>query len=137
MHRVLLGPLGARVVVIERATLVAVSAACNARTPVVIVVSHWAGGTVELYDQMHPMDTIVQAIPDDYDGFVDLLICIPRPLALALRDSKPDCLIRYAEAKVRPRLWFPYFEALFHRLSAGDVSYLDSSREVLLAFMTH
>ena len=77
------------------ATPETIAEACGVAA-VVVIVSHWVASRVEFRDGMHPIDAVVDAVPDAFDGFVDLLICVPRPLALALRARRPNCLIRYA-----------------------------------------
>lgn len=110
--------------------------ALRAPNDVVILISHWRGETVELYDGMHAVDALVNSIPDNFDGLLDLCVCTPSRLALSVRGRRASTLVRYAPVLAWPPLWFGYFEALLTRLSEASVTYARATSEVTILFMT-
>jgi hypothetical protein len=102
---------------------------------VVVLVAHWLGDTVEFRDGMHSVGAVIGRIPAAFDGAIDLCVCHPEALAIALRDLFPRSVTHYASAAADPRVFFPYLRALLWRLSRGDCSYLTASSEVVTAFL--
>jgi hypothetical protein len=102
---------------------------------VVVLVAHWLNDKVEFRDGMHSVRAVVDRIPAGFDGAIDLCVCHPEALAVALRDLFPDSLTHYPSVPADPRVFFPYIRALLWRLSRGDCSYLTASSEVVTAFL--
>jgi hypothetical protein len=102
---------------------------------VVVLVAHWVDETIEFRDGMHPLRAVVERIAAGFDGAIDLCVCRPESLAIAIRDLFPDSLTHYPNVPANPRVFFPYIRALLWRLSRGDCSYLTASSEVVTAFL--
>ena len=124
---------GARV--ITDATLDDWEAMFHEPLDVVVLVTHWFGESIELRDGMHDVQAVIQRISPGFNGALDLCVCHPEPLAIAIRDFFPDALAHYPSVPANPRVFFPYIRALLWRLSQGDCSYLTASTEVVDAFL--
>lgn len=100
------------------------------RHRVVVLFSHWIDedphfplGAVELHEGPVDVDTIVDAIPQDYDGFLDLCVCHPKNLAGALGHARPRCRVKRLDAKAEPDFWLYFYGTLFRRLHEKPTSY--------------
>jgi len=109
--------------------------ACDGRHLVVILVSHWTDDCVELADGLHPFKDVVVSVPDDFEGFVDLIICVPDSLGIALRDLKPNCIIRFARGTyIIPSLWFGILQAVITNLGEAPRPYMDAFNDLIARF---
>ena len=86
---------GRRGVTVVRRAALADFARCLNDFQVVTLVAHWrAGGlAVEFADGLAPIDRVVAAVPQTFDGVLDLTICNARPLAQEIRRRCPRGLI--------------------------------------------
>ncbi len=124
---------GAAVVV--DATLADLAVAFRGPTDLLILVAHWLPGRIELADAIHDIADIIAAVPEGFDGAVDLCVCQSEDLAIGLRHHRPNSVVRFADVDAVPRLWFGYLRALLARLQARDATYMQAATEVLLLFM--
>jgi hypothetical protein len=116
-------------------TLRELSKAADGRRMVVILVSHWTEDRVELTDGLHAFVEVVEAVPETFDGFLDLLVCEPDNLAISLRDFRPRCIVRFAtRSKVKLAFWGGFFEALFTSLHESPRPYMRAFNEVIQLF---
>ncbi len=101
---------------------------------VVILFSHWTDadpefplGAVELGEGLVDIDTIVEAVPQDYDGFLDLCTCSPPNLIDALLYARSRCRLKYTEKEdAKPDLWLYFYAKLFQLLHEKPMSYPDA-----------
>lgn len=100
------------------------------RHRVVVLFSHWNDedpdfplGAVELNEGPVAIDTIVNAVPQDFDGFLDLCVCHPKHLAVALGEARPRCRVKRLDNIAQPDFWLYFYGTLFHRLYESPTSY--------------
>lgn len=90
---------------------------------VVILFSHWKEDTVEFFDGMATEDEIINVIPSDFEGIVDLTVCHPQNLAIRIRNHlPPTSLVKYADIKNTPLIWLYFYWAVFTILSDSNNS---------------
>src|SRR5207302_11060832 len=74
-------------------------------------------GTVELADGLVSSEQIVQVVPKDFIGIMDLCVCHPRRLVVLLKQKCPDCLVKLTDTEASPIFWIYMYEALFKILN--------------------
>lgn len=87
------------------------------------LVAHWYNDTIEFFDRMVSCDEFVNAIPESFDGIIDLCVCTPEPLAALIKAKRPDCSVRYNETKTSITHWIHYYLILFRYISINNVTY--------------
>lgn len=103
---------------------------------VIILFSHWEGDAIEFYDGFVDYKDIVEKIPESFDGVLDLTVCHPDRLVVALRGDRARCLIRSIKEKKKliPHYWLFFFLALFTHLKYCDLTYLQAVEDVVAGF---
>ncbi len=96
----------------------------------VLILSHWHGQCIEFRGVLVPIDQLVGAIPEEFEGVLDLCVCHPIALVEALLKAKPNCLVRQSEVKLKPNVWFEYYKIFFQLGCRGDRSYAGLLQEV-------
>lgn len=86
------------------------------RFDVVILFAHWGKSSVEFHDGFASIPAIVEKIPTDFDGIIDLCTCHPELLTIALRQERPKCLVKFVNNEVIPYQWLHLYLALFTHL---------------------
>jgi hypothetical protein len=89
-----------------------------------VLIAHWKDDAVEFADGLENISAIVDAVPTDFDGILDLCVCHPVSLALKLRETRPNCVVRFTNAESTPALWLYYFLALFKKLQLEEITYM-------------
>jgi hypothetical protein len=92
---------------------------------VVILFAHWRDETdqVELADGMVGAEALALAVPEQFDGIVDLCVCHPRALARALEARRPGCLVKRIDVEATPILWMSFYVLLLRALGARGLTY--------------
>lgn len=101
---------------------------------VVVLFSHWADDQVEFADRMVPTDEIIEAVPEAFDGVIDLCVCHPVSLAAGLRMKRAYCLSRFINREATPLLWLHYYQVLFEHLKRTPLTYLKATDDVIKTF---
>lgn len=109
----------------------------NKNIDVVILFSHWNENTVEFYDGLYEVSVIVQKVPPEFGGIIDLCVCHPERLAIELRQERPRCLTRYANNIATPSFWLYFYLALFRFLSDCNLTYLSALEKTVDSFLTN
>ncbi len=100
---------------------------------VIILFSHWKNedkdfplGAVELDEGLVDIDTIVDAVPQDYDGFLDLCVCHPENLPSALLTERPKCSVKYLHHAAKPDIAFiiSYIFNKSHKNTQAGAAYI-------------
>jgi hypothetical protein len=117
-------------VTVERDATVSSFAKLFERHRVVVLFSHWNDedpdfplGAVELDEGTVAIETLVDAVPQDFEGFLDLCVCHPRNLASALWEARPRCRVKRLNNVAQPDFWLYFYGTLFHRLHQEPTSY--------------
>jgi hypothetical protein len=122
--------LGVRVV--EDLTLAGFSALFRGEgVRAVILFSHWGEDAIELSDGFADVPAVVEAVPESYDGYLDLIACHPQRLMPKLRHERPRCNLVWVTTEVTPVLWLIFYERLFQRLRRQPVLYDDAQEAEL------
>lgn len=104
-------------------------------THAVILISHWDDDFIEFRDGLAGIDAIVEAIPGDFAGVIDLCVCHPdidRFIPL-LRDSHRESFIHYIQSEATPIRWLYFYRDLFRFLHQGKWCYLKASVRLVAA----
>jgi hypothetical protein len=97
----------------------------------VILFSHWDEDAIELSDGFADAPAVVEAVPESYDGYLDLITCHPERLMPTLRHQRPRCNLVWVTTQVTPVLWLIFYQRLFQRLRRQPALYDDAQEAVL------
>lgn len=103
---------------------------------VIILFSHWNTNSIEFDDGLADLQSIVNKIPLDFYGILDLCVCHPEKLTKMLRKFRPNCLVKYTHKKATPFLWVYFYMVLFKYLKDHNVTYLTALEKVIKEFLT-
>lgn len=114
----------------------------NEQFDLVVLFAHWGDDAVEFHDGFACVPDMIEHIPVNFDRILDLSVCHPDSLVLALRRDRPDSLVRHIgfrdeekqRKKVTPRLWMFFYLALFKHLKHRDVTYNNALIDVIQEF---
>ncbi len=101
---------------------------------VIILFAHWDNMAIEFHDGFHGVTAILEKVPENFAGILDLCVCHPRDLTVALRQHRPACLTKYIDNRATPYFWLFFYLALFKDLSSHNRSYPDSFDSTLREF---
>jgi hypothetical protein len=84
---------------------------------VVTLFTHWTVAGVEFCDGILSLPKLIERVPFDFSGVLDLCVCHPDDLgALVLRD-RPFCTVRYLSNRANPIFWLGFYAALYEILA--------------------
>jgi len=103
-----------------------------------ILVSHWDEDKhqVEMRDGMVGIQSMVDQLPNPFEGVLDCCICLPQLLVQSIRTERPTALVFFSETRRTPLLWFKYYGDLFWYLQHYDADYLTATKEVMGAWVS-
>jgi hypothetical protein len=107
------------------------------RRPLVVVLfghSYRTGEGVEFFDGFASNHIIVDAIPVDFEGMMDLSVCNGELLALKIRNEREYCLARCSGNSITPDIWLHFFLLLFGILYEEELTYLSAFKMALEFF---
>jgi hypothetical protein len=107
----------------------------NQKYDVIILFSHWKANAIEFHDGLAEIPAIINRIPTDFSGIIDLSVCHPEQLTIDLRKERPNCLVRFTNQDATPYLWLSFYRALLHHLKQHERTYLEALEEVIAAFL--
>lgn len=102
---------------------------------VIVLFCHWKDEAVEFADGLADVATVVDQIPPGYSGLLDLCVCHPRSLAVAVRNSRPACLTKFTDKIATPEYWLYFYWALFKMLDDADLTYLSALEATVDTFL--
>ena len=104
---------------------------------VIILFTHWTKkNEIEFFDGLAAIPQVIEKIPADFVGLLDLCVCHPRNLSVGLRKEHPDCLTRFTDNKATPFLWLYFYHTLFKYLASNDINYMDALKDVIKTFLS-
>jgi hypothetical protein len=90
----------------------------------VILFAHWTeAGAVELADGPAAHDKVLTAIPESFRGILDLCVCHPLPLVKAVREQRPDVVVKFTHLRAVPAYWLQLYRVVFSLLDRSAGSY--------------
>ena len=102
----------------------------------IVLFSHWKDDQVEFFDGLKSIDSILEVIPNNYYGVIDLSVCHPVNLALAIRKEKGiDNIIRYSLKASTPAYWLSFYKGFFRLLYEEDLNYLTAFETTINFFI--
>lgn len=106
---------------------------------VVILFAHWqdceaGAGAVEFWDGPYSVETMVEQIPPEFEGVIDLSVCHPFGLADRAAREKPSCSLWYAEYAVSPSIWAEIYCSIFEVLRQSGMDYREAGTKVVLEY---
>lgn len=101
---------------------------------VIILFSHWVGSQVEFSDGLRDIDNVVDAIPQSFNGVIDLCVCHPNQLAKKIREARPNVTVKYTAAPATPLMWLNFYSILFHHLHEKPADYVSSLVQLTKAY---
>lgn len=123
------------VCVIQNASLADFAGLFGRPFDVVILFSHWSGDSVEFRGGLENVNATLSAIPEEFDGLLDLCVCHPVALARALSVHRPGCLVKHIPVEAEPGYWWRFYRILFSQLRTRELTYLAAMEEVAGAFL--
>jgi hypothetical protein len=75
-----------------------------------------SNGLVELWDCRASVSDLVEAIPEGFDGVLDLSVCHPSTLVDKIKRCRRNCTVRYFPNEVLPSVWAEMYVAVFKYL---------------------
>lgn len=102
---------------------------------VAILFSHWKDQSVEFADGLAHVSRIIEQVPLGFSGLLDLCVCHPENLAIRLRHSRPNCLVRFTNKIATPYLWLYFYMTVFKILHENNVTYLQALEMAIDAFI--
>ena len=84
-----------------------------------ILFAHWrdVDERIELADGLVSPEAIVQVVPSDFKGIMDLCVCHPRALVFGIKQKCPDSLVKSTDKDAAPLWWLYLYEAMFKILT--------------------
>lgn len=101
----------------------------------VILFSHWAEDSVEFFDGFASIEAVIETVPTEGSGVLDLCVCHPLDLISQLRKDRPGYLIHFRQIEAQPRFWLSFYPALFLSLHRSPRSYLDAFTDLQTALL--
>ena len=102
------------------------------RFKVIVLLTHFIDGDVELFDGMIHIDAVSEQVPPDFSGIIDLCMCEPMKLVARIKQRAPDSMVGFASARLTPKLWFSFYGDLFSLLRSRDLSYVEAIEKMCL-----
>ncbi|HXC08752.1 MAG TPA: hypothetical protein VNV61_07475 [Steroidobacteraceae bacterium] len=101
-----------------------------------ILIAHWHEEQVEFFDGLTDFCNVVAAVPQRFEGILDLSICNAKPLALALRKAHPELgPIKFSTGPVNYAFWLIFYERLLRRIAGAPMDYWDAHEAVMRDFL--
>lgn len=102
---------------------------------VIILFSHWKEDSIEFFSGMASSDAIVNEVPLDFEGIIDLCVCHPNNLWIKLRNLlPPSALIKFTDVTNTPYKWLYFYWVVFTILDNSEVSYSEALKQGVQAF---
>jgi hypothetical protein len=90
---------------------------------------------VEFFDGFQPVANIVDKVPPDFNGVLDLCVCRPEPLVAALHRDRPACVVKDTNGSAMPHRWLYFHLSLFKLLSATEIEYTNAVAATIKPFL--
>jgi len=104
------------------------------RFDVIILFSHWKKQTIEFHDGLKHFSDIIDAVPLDFSGIIDLCVCHPKDLRIGLDNKRPKCIVKFTTEDALPWFWIIFYQALFMYLQLNDSTYIEAVETVFKKF---
>jgi hypothetical protein len=97
---------------------------------------------VEFYDGLKGLYDIIQQVPANFHGLLDLTVCRCQDLTTALKKCRPHCYFKYKidmfeeknGDKVLADMMLHFYKILFKHLNRTQLTYFEAYREVIEGF---
>ncbi|MBF0338912.1 MAG: hypothetical protein HQL05_13920 [Nitrospirae bacterium] len=109
---------------------------------VIILFAHFRDNESELYkpgieffDGFVTIPNIVDAVPYNFNGILDLTVCHPKKLVIKLKDKNLDYMIKAGFGGATPALWMRFYLVLFKYLYDKNTTYIEALEETVKIFL--
>jgi hypothetical protein len=102
--------------------------------PVIILFAHWDADSIEFADGLASIEDVINAVPIEYGGIIDLCVCHPKKLALELRRLRKNCVVKFAEGRTTASFWLYFYVVLFKKLLSSRMTYLNAVSDTIVNF---
>jgi hypothetical protein len=97
---------------------------------------------VEFFDGLKGLYDIIQQVPTNFHGLLDLTVCRCQDLTTALKKCRPHCYFKYKinmfdeknGDKVLADMMLHFYKILFKHLNRSRLTYFEAYREVIKGF---
>jgi hypothetical protein len=125
----------------ESATFAQFRVAIDDRPPIVALLGHCRNGQeIEFADGFASLSDVVLAIPEDFDGVLDISVCRPHDFVKLAKKRAPNAVIRTARTELDGREWLFFYIKMFvniGRLGSYGVALLQTINEFSEARARH
>lgn len=121
--------------VLEEVTLASFAIQVSTQPAATILFSHTRGGAIEMADGMNSPETLVELVPCDYTGTLDLAACGPVDLVAALIRRRPLCRFRYVVEDTTPLYWVHFYHLVFWLLQTRTLTYQQAVEQAIDALV--
>ncbi|KJU81627.1 hypothetical protein MBAV_006189 [Candidatus Magnetobacterium bavaricum] len=91
---------------------------------------------IEFFDGFATIPEIVDVVPYNFSGILDLTVCNPTTLVVKLKEKNRDYLIKSGFGNATPVVWMGFYLALFKYLHDNDSTYIKALEETVKVFHT-
>jgi hypothetical protein len=78
---------------------------------------------------------VIAAVPDRFNGILDLCVCHPKELAKTLERLRPRCLVRSSNREATPVFWLYFYDVLTTILQTRRTTYTAALEETFRRFL--
>lgn len=95
---------------------------------VITLIGHWnKHDHLELADGLHDWRIVVNAIPEDYSGVIDLCVCHPEPMVRYLDVHRKKALVKYKSLEPSQIvLWLGIYGVMAAQMKEHPLSFTDA-----------
>lgn len=81
------------------------------------------GPAFEFRDRVYRMSELIDAIPEDFDGILDLTQCNSAIFSTAIKNARPKCLIGVTRTPINPEIRFAIYRTIVKSLRRAPQQY--------------
>ncbi|MBF0607398.1 MAG: hypothetical protein SFH39_08120 [Candidatus Magnetobacterium sp. LHC-1] len=89
---------------------------------------------IEFFDGFATIPEIVNAVPYDFSGILDLTVCKPETLVVKLKERNLKYLIKSGFVNLTPAIWIDFYLLLFKYLYDNKATYVKALEETMYIF---
>lgn len=122
--------------VVDRVTLTKFKSLFDEKRPLIILVAHSKDGeSIEFFDQVVDKEEMLRCIPLSFNGVIDLCVCSPIGVAEYIDLRRPNCFVRYTQAKSSIMMWMNFYNVFFDFIAVANLNYYKAFEKIALEIL--